>query len=151
MSQQLETTSDVDLKAMSQGLPNFFVLPVDKLRGRKLKPKQACVVNLDKSTGPGTHWVGIYNAPNQKFVLYYDSFGVPPDTRIQSFIRTSHKPFISLTHHLQDIYASSCGYYVMHFLHELNNGKTLGQYLSQWSLNDQKANEATLRKYFQNK
>ena len=34
------------------------------------------VINLDDSTGPGSHWVGYFNSDKHKDVYYYDSFGV---------------------------------------------------------------------------
>jgi len=32
-------------------------------------------INLDISTGKGTHWVSYYNDPKYNFVEYFDPFG----------------------------------------------------------------------------
>lgn len=45
---------------------------VDALPKKPWKNESA-VVNLDKSSGPGTHWVGYKKRGNQ--VIYFDSFG----------------------------------------------------------------------------
>ncbi|GIY82084.1 uncharacterized protein CEXT_75321 [Caerostris extrusa] len=34
------------------------------------------IINLDISTGPGTHWVCYFNDSNNNFIEYFDPFGV---------------------------------------------------------------------------
>ena len=48
------------------------------------KPTQCTVVNLDSSSGFGTHWVCFYL--DQKNKVYFDSFGsLPPEEILQLF------------------------------------------------------------------
>lgn len=50
----------------------------DSLRSFKAWRNECAIVNLDSSSGPGTHWVAY--SKQGKRVLYYDSFGdlTPP-------------------------------------------------------------------------
>ena len=38
------------------------------------------VINLDGKSGPGTHWVVMYNV-DRPTCIYFDSFGVDPQKR----------------------------------------------------------------------
>ncbi len=45
----------------------------------------AIVVNTDKSSGPGEHWVAVYVDRNGKG-YYFDSYGGPPLSEIKQFL-----------------------------------------------------------------
>ena len=47
---------------------------------KKPNKKECGIVNLDKSGGPGTHWVAWYK--NGKTKIYFDSYGVQPPTEV---------------------------------------------------------------------
>lgn len=50
----------------------------------KVQVCESAVVNLDKDSGPGTHWV-CYNK-KKNLISYYDSFGIePPSELIEYF------------------------------------------------------------------
>ncbi len=51
----------------------------------------ALIINLDESSGPGTHWVALYfhkksPSSNRLVVSYFDSFGMPIIPEIIYFI-----------------------------------------------------------------
>ena len=47
---------------------------------KKPNKKECGIVNLDKSSGPGTHWVAWYK--NSKNKIYFDSYGVQPPIEV---------------------------------------------------------------------
>ncbi|GIY77270.1 uncharacterized protein CDAR_542171 [Caerostris darwini] len=51
------------------------VFTIDTLP-KKMRKFENGIVNLDISTGSGTHWVCYYNDPQSDFVEYFDPFGV---------------------------------------------------------------------------
>ena len=65
------------------------------------------IINLEKSTdGNGTHWTALYVAgDNQNY--YFDSFGFAPPKEIEDKL----KVYYYNKKDLQNIEASSCGYY----------------------------------------
>ena len=40
----------------------------------KIKNFENSIINLDVSSGPGTHWICQYNDPKYKYVEYFDPF-----------------------------------------------------------------------------
>lgn len=73
-------TSDIQLNKYCTFLPKF--------RGThawdeqpKLKNLESCIINLDKSNQPGSHWVALYRYKNKTYI--YDSF----DRKISNFRR----------------------------------------------------------------
>ncbi len=74
------------------------------------------VINLDSSDGPGTHWVCYYNDPFSKVVEYYDSFGIPPSTLTQKYLKTSGKKIRYQTNPIQNLLSSACGYYCIDYI-----------------------------------
>src|SRR5207237_6269711 len=59
------------------------VLTIDCLPLKK-HDRECFVINLDKSTGKGTHWVGLYK--NECKCVYVDNLGLPPPPEIKEYI-----------------------------------------------------------------
>jgi hypothetical protein len=78
---------------------------------------------LDHSSGPGTHWVCYFNDPSSKYVEYYDSFGIPPSTPTQKYLKTSTKPIRYQTNPIQSIISAACGYYCIDYIKERLAGR----------------------------
>jgi len=55
-----------------KGFRRVFTSDLLPKRIRKFKNG---IINLDISTGPGTHWVCYYNDPTYNFIEYFDPFG----------------------------------------------------------------------------
>lgn len=52
------------------------------------KDKIAIVFNLDKHTGPGTHWVSMFIDLQDKFIFYFDSAGAKIPKEIMKLVKT---------------------------------------------------------------
>jgi hypothetical protein len=90
--------------------------------GRK---KFGLVMNLDKTTDKGSHWVGLYvDLVNTKQICYFDSFGRKPhlDTLkdLKWFARRSNIPYYVKYKYNKVVSQASnsnrCGYHVYRFL-----------------------------------
>jgi len=73
---------------------------------------EAAIVNLDLSSGPGTHWVAYFKYNND--IEYFDSFGnLPPPKEIIQYlgqnIKYNHKRY-------QSFKQSNCGHHCVKFL-----------------------------------
>lgn len=102
---------------------------------KKIRKFENGVINLDVSTGPGTHWVCYYNDPQYDFVEYFDPFGeyVYKDIRlnptiipksIYKYLSTSGKDIVYNSSFLQNPISNRCGYYCMTYIVERNKGQS---------------------------
>ena len=53
---------------------------------RKAKLNECGILNLDSSTGNGTHWVMWFKKGKDKF--YFDSYGVQPPSELIAYLRS---------------------------------------------------------------
>lgn len=86
----------------------------DNLPRRPWK-KEAAVVNLDNSSGRGTHWV-CYRK-NGDYVSYFDSYGdLQPPLELQQYLSGSHISYNRTGY--QSVHSSSeiCGHLCLAFL-----------------------------------
>ena len=75
------------------------------------------IVNLDDSTGPGTHWVAYYKKRGRTTV-YFDSFGRAPPRELTTYLG----PAVHDTVGVQSQDEIVCGQYCLFFLHHMNEG-----------------------------
>lgn len=130
---------------MLEGIPNFNdVFSHDELP-KYIKQNESGVINLDLSTGPGTHWVCYYNDPKLNYVEYIDSFGVPPDDRTLRFLRTSMKYVRYNDSQLQHIDSQRCGWYCVHYIRERSKGKSPYDVLYEFTQEPSKMNEKIVK------
>jgi len=106
----------------------------DQLSHKRIKRFENGIINLDISTGLGTHWVCYYNDPKYNFVEYFDPFGdykyqgvtlsdlIIPKA-IEKFLRTTHKEIRYNSSFLQKPTSVRCGYYCMKYISERNKGQ----------------------------
>lgn len=87
------------------------VVARDKV-GKKIKSNSCIVINLDDSTGGGTHWVLLVNSSKSKNLLYYDPFGLeyPPEEVLDM---NTKKGLVANTSQHQHIDSVLCGYYCL--------------------------------------
>lgn len=101
----------------------FGTYPRDMLP-RALARGGGIVVNTDKSTNPGLHWVAIYLS-SDGYAVYFDSFGLPPmHIEIIKFLNDISP--IGWFHNaitFQSLYTDTCGMYCVYFLANFFNGK----------------------------
>lgn len=113
---------------------------------------ESCIVNLDNQSGPGSHWVAVYNsAKDPKNVYYFDSYGMPPANHIANYMKTSGKKIIYNSSQLQGLKNTTCGYYCMYVITELNKGKSYYDVLYQLKQLPVEDNDLYIIKYFKAK
>jgi hypothetical protein len=90
-----------------------------------LKKGNFVIVNTDKRTSPGAHWVLIFRHRNGD-VTFFDSYGHQPLYKeIYKFIMRENSEFYFNNWQLQDIASSTCGHYVLFFASQLVAGNSL--------------------------
>lgn len=68
------------------------IYAIDQLNMIPFKKKFGCIINLDKSTGRGTHWVSMFcdayvsDSPNSQSINFFDSYGDDAGQPIKKFI-----------------------------------------------------------------
>ena len=82
------------------------------------------IYNLEPSISymSGSHWVATY--VKDRVINYFDSFGMPP---FQEIVHHATKRNLTLLHQnqqIQNFYTSTCGYFCLYFLNEMNKGKS---------------------------
>lgn len=113
-----------------------------------VKALESAVINLDDSTGPGTHFSCYYNDPQGKHIEYFDSYGAVPPKNIEKYLRTSGKKIAWNTSQYQPIDSVLCGFYCIYFIQERAKGNTMFEVLSKFDINDPEANDMFIREYF---
>lgn len=91
------------------------VFPSDLLPN-KIKNQESGIINFQSSTEPGSHWVCYYNNPNNKYVEYFDSYGLPPPEKIKHYLKTSEKLIQWNSTQYQMNNSAACGYYCINYI-----------------------------------
>jgi hypothetical protein len=87
----------------------------DDVIGSKPLKNETGIVNLDRGSGPGTHWCAYIK--NNKKVLWFDSFGdLPPPLEIQKYFDGCKIFYNHLRYQAFDSYI--CGHLCLQFLVE---------------------------------
>ena len=120
--------SDKMLKKTFGGVYASDALPKSK------KNFSSFIVNLDRQSSPGSHWVAIYFQKRKSY--YFDSYGLPPkDKNILIFLKNNANTILYNKVCFQDNYTVTCGKFCLYFLfqsvrqrrlddlHEKNKGK----------------------------
>lgn len=119
---------------------------------KKIRKFENGIINLDVSTGPGTHWVCYYNDPKYNFVEYFDPFGeykynnriIKNDflpQNILSYLNTSGKEIRYNDSFLQSPSSVRCGFYCMKYITERNKNKSPIEVLYSFTQEPSKLNE----------
>jgi hypothetical protein len=68
----------------------YYISDLNEKEFEKLKNngkyRLGTVINLDKHTGNGTHWVSLYMNIKEKQIYFFDSYGFKPEKEIREFI-----------------------------------------------------------------
>lgn len=87
----------------------------DELAKMKPRKNESAIVNLDDSTGPGTHWV-CYRKRGRK-VLYFDSYGdLPPPLELVRYLGKGCEILYNYDREQRGTY--ECGHLCLRFLHK---------------------------------
>jgi len=110
-----------------------------------INKNEASIVNLDNDSGPGTHWVLIFNSDKYfKNVYYFDSYGVAPPKEIEKYLRTSRKKIAYNSSQLQNIVSTMCGFFTVY----VAKGRSFYDVLYDLSQLDKSKNDHFLQSYF---
>ena len=109
--------------------------------------KIGIIYNLDVSSGPGTHWVGMYIDNKNNEINYYDSYGSKSRALIEKFVGKIAKqytlnklePMVIYNDKRHQYGGSECGVYSMNFILERLHGTTMYE-ISKMDIPDEKMN-----------
>jgi len=120
----LPPLSDTTIKNFCSSDPHFIAcIPQAYLLQRSFKPGYY-ILNLDKPSGPGTHWVLLYCYPT--YSVYFDAYGEVPTGTALSVCKKWNCPITQHnTHDYQSLGSNDCGYYCLFIAKGLNQGHTL--------------------------
>lgn len=129
------------------------------------KNKIGLVINLDKHTEKGSHWVGLYSDLDKNQIYFFDSFAKPPGNEIKKLVTkilefmynkkfnkkltsriidTKHKSLgefdVSYNKKRHQFKSSECGVYSMNFILRLLNDKETFRDISNNITKDDKMN-----------
>src|SRR6218665_1355330 len=85
---------------------------------KKLKSKECGILNLDDSSGRGTHWVAWTQRSNDE--MYFDSYGLPPPLELLKYLK-SPVYYNSERIHVQSGDEAFCGHLCFHVLKKTSN------------------------------
>lgn len=99
-----------------KNIPNFRGVYMRDSLPTRVNVNESGIVNLDESTGPGTHWVAYVK--RNRTVKYFDSFGnLRPPAELIAYFGPSSK--ITYNHtRFQNFNQSICGQLCVKFLEE---------------------------------
>ena len=131
----------------------YLNIPINDVLSRDEKVphnhKQALFIyNLEPAYMSGSHWVATYVKDN--VINYFDSFGMPP---FQEMVNHAKKKNLTLLHQnnqIQNIQTTTCGYFCLYFLNEMNKGNSYYDLLQVFNTNDTMKNETFIEHYFRN-
>lgn len=85
----------------------------NELKDRKSRRYECGIVNLDSTSGPGTHWVAYKKRVNN--VTYFDSYGdLKPPNELIKYLKKCN---ISYNYRkYQNDYTHNCGHLCLEFL-----------------------------------
>ena len=136
------------------GIPLVAITNKDTLPKRRIQGGYIINLQDDKdhlgNDNLGSHWVSAIIEGKQ--ACYFDSFGFPPATQIQHFLKP-YKPYPYSCKMIQNPTSEICGYYCLYFLWWMtrnkkikNMSRRLDLFLNQFS-SDYTKNKTLLEKY----
>ena len=106
------------------------------------------IYNLEPSYMSGSHWVATYVKDN--VINYFDSFGLPPFQQMVNHARKKNLTLLHQNNQIQNLLTTTCGYFCLYFLNEMNKGKTYFDLLEVFDIYNTVKNEKFLEQYFKN-
>lgn len=110
------------------------VFPSDCLPKEKLKKPAFVLANTQDHLSPGEHWVGFYFPKGDGKGEYFDSFGMKPlNAEFVSFLQRNCTSFTYNKKQLQGNFSTTCGQWCCTYMYYKCMGKTLKDFLRQFS------------------
>ena len=104
------------------------------------------IYNLEPSHMTDSHWVATY--VKNGFINYFDSFGLPPFQEIVNHAKKKNLTLLHQNDQIQNVMTTTCGYFCLHFLNEMNKGRTYFDLLEVFDIHDTINNEKFIELYF---
>ena len=101
-------------------IPNFRGVSLRDILPKKPKKKECGILNLDDTTGSGTHWVAWYKNGTEK--KYFDSYGLQPPNELVDYL---HSPILYNTERVQPYDQVFCVHLCLYVLKQLGGGQHL--------------------------
>lgn len=113
--------SDIELSKYAKDIPHFRgVFMRDRLPIDGPRYNESGIINLDVSSGPGSHWVAYKKRAGK--VLYYDSYGdLRPPPEVMSYLRNADKIYYNPIRYQRLPY--NCGHLCLKFLNSTSKLK----------------------------
>ena len=101
-------------------IPNFRGVNLRDTLPKRPKRKECGILNLDDTTGSGTHWVAWYKKGDEK--KYFDSYGLQPPNELVAYLRS---PILYNTEQIQPYDQVFCGHLCLYVLKQLGEENNL--------------------------
>lgn len=135
MNKQFHPLSNAEVDMLLKHVSGFKgTFAKDQFKG-KIKELEFGVINIDDSTGPGSHFTAYANIPNHEHVYYYDSYGVIPPKNIERYLKTSGKTIAYNNSQHQLIGSVICGWYCISFIMNMQHGISFFDFLNMFTDN----------------
>ena len=95
----------------------------------------------------GSHWVATF-VKNGK-INYFDSFGLLPFQEIVDHAKKKNLTLVHQNDQIQDLNTTTCGYFCLYFLNEMNKGSSYFNLLQVFDVHDTMKNERFIERYFE--
>jgi len=119
------TNFEIEDAVKNIGLKNFRGVFLRDTFPKKPKRNECAIMNVDNTSGNGTHWVAWFKRGNDKF--YFDSFGLPPPTELKYFL---NRGVFYPTEQIQPRQEVICGHLCLFVLKEMQKGKHLQEIIN---------------------
>lgn len=106
-------------------IPNFRGVFLRDTLPKKTRNHGCGILNLDDTSGKGTHWVAWYKNKNKKY--YFDSYGLPPPTEMIHYLKS---PILYNTEQIQRRDQVFCGHLCLYVLKSISKGKDLQEIIN---------------------
>ena len=106
-------------------IPSFRGVFVRDMLPSKPNKNESGILNLDRSSGDGTHWTAWYRRKNKNF--YFDSYGIQPPRELERYL--NGKIFYS-TEKVQPRGEVFCGHLCLYVLKQLSLGYHLQEIIN---------------------
>ena len=104
------------------------------------------IYNLEPSYMNGSHWVATF--VKNGIVNYFDSFGMPPFQELVDHAKKKKLILLHQNNQIQNINTTTCGYFCLYFLNEMNKGKSYYDLLKVFDVHDTLKNKKKIENYF---
>mgnify|MGYP001794774731 CR=1 FL=1 len=140
------------LAKQDEHLRRYFagVFPANKLPKHPIKNKpQGYIVNTEKAGKEGMHWIALwtYGDVCEKLDSYALPLQVYPNQNIAGFISKHWKWIDRNGMSLQTLNSATCGHYALKYLIDRSKGKTMRQFLDEFTPKKNVQNDEKIAKW----